>query len=187
MIDLLLSTLPILTFISSSILLALVTYQLINPNFRFWPPPEGQPRKKIVFMTLFRIVVYGSIIFSILYVWRIGLPVSAPAKFLAILLFACGFAIAFGATIALGWANAFGSKEGLRTDGLFRYSRNPIYIATWFGLAGWALLIPVSFAIATLMIWALIYLVAIFIEERWLAREYGEQFREYRQAVRRFF
>ncbi|MDX2483998.1 MAG: isoprenylcysteine carboxylmethyltransferase family protein [Pseudodonghicola sp.] len=187
MMDFLLIAIPLLTFISSFSLLALGTYELINPAFRFWPPPEGQPRKKFVFMTLFRIVVYGLVICSILYLWRIGLQFSTPAILLAILLIACGFAIALGSTVALGWTNAFGSKEGLRTDGIFRYSRNPIYVATWFGLAGWALLVPVPLVIATLMNWALLYLVAIFIEERWLTREYGEPFLEYCRKVRRFF
>ncbi len=176
-----------LTFISSFSLLALGTYELINPAFRFWPPPEDQPRKKIVFMILFRIVVYGLVIYSIMYLLRAEFQLSTPAILLAILLFACGLATALGATIALGWANALGSKEGLRIDGMFRYSRNPIYVATWFGLTGWALLVPVPPVIATLMNWALLYLVAIFIEERWLTRKYGEPFLEYCREVRRFF
>ncbi|KHA54034.1 CzcN domain protein [Sulfitobacter geojensis] len=103
------------------------------------------------------------------------------------MLLLCGFIIAFWATGALGWSNAFGSKEGLRTDGIFAYSRNPIYIATWFGLAGWALLVPTPFIVATLCFWALLYLVAIFLEERWLLEEYGEPFTEFCNTVRRFF
>ncbi|MHA6323568.1 methyltransferase family protein [Roseivivax sp. CAU 1753] len=187
MFDFLLGTLPILTFLSSAILLALAAYDLIDPAFRFWPPPDDQPAKQIAFMTLFRVMVYGSIVASLLYLWRVGLRFSTPTVLLAILLITVGFGIAFGATWTLGWANAFGSKEGLRTDGIFRFSRNPIYIATWLALAGWALLVPAVLVIATLINWALLYLVGIFIEERWLAKQYPEQFRAYCRKVRRFF
>lgn len=137
-------------------------------------------------MALFRTVVYGLVIASALHVWQTGLRLSSPASVLSMLLVFIGFTIAFFATGTLGWKNAFGSKNGLRTDGIFKYSRNPIYIATWFGLAGWALLIPVPLIVATLVSWALLYVVAIFIEEKWLAQEYGEAFHEYCREVRRF-
>jgi len=142
--------------------------------------------EKTLFMTLFRIVVYGLVFASIIHLWQDGLQSPTSVNIVAILLLLCGFIIAFWATGALGWANAFGSKEGLRTDGIFAYSRNPIYIATWFGLAGWALLVPTPFIVATLCLWALLYLVAIFLEERWLLEEYGEPFTEFCRAVRRF-
>jgi protein-S-isoprenylcysteine O-methyltransferase Ste14 len=173
--------------ISSFILLTFATVELANPSFKFWPPPENEPWKKTVFMVLFRIVVYGLVVASFLHVWQEGLQSSAPVTIAAILLVLCGFIIAFWATGALGWANAFGSKEGLRTDGIFAFSRNPIYVATWFGLAGWALLVPMPFIVATLCFWSLLYLVAIFLEERWLLETYGEPFNEFRRTVRRFF
>jgi len=138
-------------------------------------------------MTLFRIAVYGLIAVSALHIWQSGLRLSTLTSLFAILLVFLGFSIAFASTGMLGWSNAFGSKEGLRTDGIFRYSRNPIYIATWFGLAGWALLIPVPLIVATLLCWALLYVVAILMEEKWLAQEYGEPFHEYCRKVRRFF
>lgn len=178
---------PIITFIASLILLVLGTFQLINPSFVFWPPPKDQRWKKFVFMMLFRIVVYGLILASALYIWHTGLQLSTLGSLLAILLLFLGFAVAFASTGMLGWKNAFGSKQGLKTHGIFKYSRNPIYVATWFGLAGWALLVPSLFIVATLMCWALLYVVAIFLEEKWLAKEYGESFNEYCSKVRRFF
>lgn len=181
------TTVSILALISSVILLALAAFEFINPSFRFWPPPADQLWKKRTFMMLFRGVVYGLIFTSVLHFWEFGLPTLAAANLLAIFLIICGFAIGFFATGALGWENAFGSKEGLKTEGIFNYSRNPIYIATWFGLAGWALLIRVPIIVATLMCWALLYVFAIFIEERWLAKEYSEPFREYCRNFRRFF
>jgi protein-S-isoprenylcysteine O-methyltransferase Ste14 len=81
-----------------------------------------------------------------------------------------GFAIAFAATGALGWGQVFGQAEVLRTDGIFGYSRNSIYLATWLGLAGWALLLPSALLIGVLICWGALYVVAIFLEERWLAQ-----------------
>lgn len=187
MLDYLALILSILACISSLILLTFATLELANPSFKFWPPPKNEPWKKTLFMTLFRIVVYGSVIASLIYLWLDGLQFSMSVNIVAIMLLLCGFIIAFWATGALGWANAFGSKKGLRVDGIFAYSRNPIYIATWFGLAGWALLVPTLFIVATLCLWALLYLVAIFLEERWLLEEYGEPFTEFCHTVRRFF
>lgn len=186
MIDFILTILPMLAFAASLILLVLGTYQLLDPSFVFWPPPKDQPWKNTVFMTLFRIMVYGAFVASVVHIWQSGLRMSGPATWSALLLLLSGFTIAFAATGVLGWSNAFGSKGGLRTDGLFKYSRNPIYIATWFGLAGWALLVPNNLIGATLLLWALLYLVAIFIEEKWLAQVYGEPFHDYCRNVRRF-
>ena len=182
-----LSGLAILAFTASLTLLALGTYQLANPSFIFWPSPEGQPWKKRLFMGLFRTVIYGLVGASLLHVWQNGLRLFHPNTVVAIVLLISGFAIAFASTETLGWSNAFGAKEGLKTGGIFKFSRNPIYIATWFGLAGWALLIPLPFVVATLLMWALLYLVAIFIEEKWLVEEYGEAFQEYCRKVPRFF
>lgn len=177
----------LLALIASIGLLALSILQTINPLFRFWPPPKDPPWKKWVFVTLFRILVYGLIISSSLHIWRSGLPSFSPEFIFAIFLFIMGFFIAFASTKALGWSNAFGAKEGLITNGIFRYSRNPIYIATWCGLAGWALIIPVPLVVVTLFCWGLLYVVAIFMEEHWLAQEYGESYLEYCRKVRRFF
>lgn len=187
MIQYIINITSISAFVAGLIIMAVATFELANPSFRFWPPPKDEPWKKFVFMTLFRVLVYGLIISSFLHLWQNGLSASRSSITAAILLVCCGFAIAFSATFALGWKNAFGSKEGLKTEGIFKYSRNPIYVATWFGLAGWALLIPSPFVSAALLCWSLIYVVAIFIEERWLKSEYGEPFLEYCRDVRRFF
>lgn len=187
MFDFFLISIPLLALTASLVLLALGTVQVTNSSFQFWPPPENQQWKRRLFMTLFRMVVYGLIVSSALHIWQVGLPPFSPASLLATLLLFKGFCIAFASTIALGWSNAFGSKKGLRTNGIFKYSRNPIYIATWFGLAGWALLIPIPLIVATLFCWGLVYAVAIFMEEKWLEQEYGKPYQEYCRKVPRFF
>jgi protein-S-isoprenylcysteine O-methyltransferase Ste14 len=71
--------------------------------------------------------------------------------------------------------------------GLYRYSRNPMYIAVSLILLGWAL----TFASPTLAIYLCIVMIAfhlrvIAFEEPWLVRTHGREYEEYRQKVRRW-
>jgi protein-S-isoprenylcysteine O-methyltransferase Ste14 len=75
----------------------------------------------------------------------------------------------------------------LVTTGLYRYSRNPMYVAVATMLAGWAL----AFASPRLAIYAGIVVVAfqlrvVFGEEPWLAGTHGAAWEEYRARVPRW-
>lgn len=178
--------LALFALIAGIALFGLSLAALIRPSFAFWPPPREGGWQRWAFFVLFRSLVYGAVAASIWHLWLSGIEVS-PARFwIAIILIGLGFAGAFWATFGLGWRNAFGAKEGLRMEGAFAHSRNPVYVATWFGLAGWGLLISDTSMQLALACWAGIYLVAIFLEERWLLREYGEAFSDYCSKVRRF-
>lgn len=72
--------------------------------------------------------------------------------------------------------------------GLYRYTRNPMYVAVTLILLGWA----VSFAIAGLAAYAIIVAMAfqlrvVFGEEPWLAERHGQQWIEYARRVPRWF
>lgn len=97
-----------------------------------------------------------------------------------------GFGLAFWITLQLGWRNAFGEKLGLRTDGWFRFSRNPIYVATWIGLIGWGVLVNHTLVTVLLVLWGLMYLLAPVLEEPWLEKQYGEPYRNYKRSTPRF-
>jgi len=75
----------------------------------------------------------------------------------------------------------------LVTTGLYRYSRNPMYVAVAIMLAGWAL----SFASPTLAIYAgfvmgAFHLRVVYGEEPWLARTHGAEWTEYAARVPRW-
>ncbi|MDK3017576.1 methyltransferase family protein [Pseudodonghicola flavimaris] len=179
--------LALAALMAAVVLLLLAGMALLRPAFAFWPPPETASWQNRLFRVLFRIMFYGLVGATALRLWRDGVSISIWQSWLALVLFATGFAVAFAATASLGWGNAFGAQEGLRTGGIFGYSRNPVYCATWFGLGGWALLAPAPLILATLAVWGPLYLVAIFLEERWLQARYGAAFERYRDAVPRFF
>ncbi len=75
----------------------------------------------------------------------------------------------------------------LVTVGLYRYSRNPMYVAVGLILLGWA----IAFGSIGLLIYTIIVLVAfhlriVYSEEPWLARTHGIQWEQYAQRVRRW-
>lgn len=76
----------------------------------------------------------------------------------------------------------------LVTTGLYRLSRNPMYIAVVLVLWGWAL----AFRSRANAVYALLVMVAFHVrvivgEEPWLARTHGEEWVRYRAQVPRWF
>ena len=72
-------------------------------------------------------------------------------------------------------------------EGVFRFSRNPIYLAFT--------LIYLGFAFAFNSSWALVFLVPVLVvidrgqiprEEKYLARKFGEEYFRYKVKVRRW-
>jgi protein-S-isoprenylcysteine O-methyltransferase Ste14 len=76
----------------------------------------------------------------------------------------------------------------LVTTGLYRFSRNPMYVGVIIILIGWSLV----FRSRGHAVYAAITAVAFHVrvvgfEEPWLARTHGEAWRAYRAHVRRWF
>lgn len=77
--------------------------------------------------------------------------------------------------------------QHLVTSGLYRYSRNPMYVSVLLILLGWA----ISFAVRGLWIYATsvalaFHLRVILAEEPWLKRTHGVAWDDYVQRVRRW-
>ena len=77
--------------------------------------------------------------------------------------------------------------EKLVVVGLYRFSRNPMYVSVALVLLGWAW----AFAAWGLLVYALAVVVAFHLrvvlgEEPWLARTHGESWRRYQQRVPRW-
>jgi protein-S-isoprenylcysteine O-methyltransferase Ste14 len=72
--------------------------------------------------------------------------------------------------------------------GLYRYTRNPMYVAVTLILVGWA----ASFGLPGLWVYTIIVAIAFHLrvvlgEEPWLARTHGTQWQEYASRVPRWF
>ena len=83
-------------------------------------------------------------------------------------------------------ANTFGSPRQLVTSGVFRYSRNPIYVAFFIPLASIAA-VSLSAAIAAMGLYVLaMNLTVIRKEERDLLTAFGAEFAEYLSSTPRW-
>ena len=75
----------------------------------------------------------------------------------------------------------------LVTVGLYRYSRNPMYLAVTMMLAGWAVCFwSPTLAIYTGSVMLGFHLRVVFGEEPWLAREHGAAWDAYKSKVPRW-
>jgi protein-S-isoprenylcysteine O-methyltransferase Ste14 len=78
------------------------------------------------------------------------------------------------------------TENKLKITGIYSWVRNPMYSGWWIALTGISLmwhnifLIPVFF-----LNWAIITLVLINTEEKWLLNLYGEEYIEYKKRVNR--
>jgi protein-S-isoprenylcysteine O-methyltransferase Ste14 len=114
--------------------------------------------------------------------WPFGLALVAFGVF-GLLWCARDFYLSGNGTLA-PWA----PPRELVVVGLYRYSRNPMYVAVALILLGWA----VSFCSVGLLAYVLAVVVAfqlrvVFGEEPWLARTHGAAWQQYTRRVRRWF
>lgn len=159
---------------------------LQDETMGFWPPADRKGSAYAGFIWPFRCLFWGLVALTILSATRAA-PELGTARFaVGAALVIAGFGVAVLATLQLGWTTAFGEDGPLWRGGWFRYSRNPIYVATWAGQIGWALVFPTPPILAALAVWAGFYVAAIFLEERDLLKSHGAKFEIYKAQTARF-
>ena len=80
-----------------------------------------------------------------------------------------------------------GAKGTLRTEGMYRYSRNPQYMADIGIVSGWMILSAAPWAMVVGLAGIAVLIAAPFSEEPWLKDKYGSAFEQYATRVGRFF
>ena len=134
----------------------------------------------VIAMCLLRIVLPGPVI------------VPQPYNLLGLVLIFVGFAVAFSGARQFNRAGTniktFDDPTLLVTDGLFGWSRNPMYLGLTVFLIGLAImletLLPFSGAVAFAVITDRWY---IKFEEQALRRKFGESYETYARRTRRWF
>lgn len=105
--------------------------------------------------------------------------------FAAFLLISSGFLIWFFGAVHSD-VDSYIKENRLKTDGIYSWTRNPMYTGLWFVLIGillfrhnlWTLpLIPIQ--------WVLLSMVLKRTEERWLKELFGEEYERYCKKVNR--
>ncbi|WP_415919038.1 methyltransferase family protein [Tateyamaria sp. SN6-1] len=165
--------------------LAAILWSIAYPERRFWPPKRYTKATPVLIwvptFTLFGILIvlgvmnWGSLPFPTWLRFGVGIP-----------LIVAGNVIVWSEVAQFGIAQTGGAKGSLRTGGMYRYSRNPQYIADIAMIIGWIVLSASSGAVLIGFAGIAVLIVAPFAEEPWLKEQYGSAFEGYRAKVRRF-
>jgi protein-S-isoprenylcysteine O-methyltransferase Ste14 len=76
----------------------------------------------------------------------------------------------------------------LVTDGVFGWTRNPVYLGLWIALAGISLVFAFDWLmVLTPLAWVLVNYAVVRSEERYLEQRFGEPYRDYKERVPRYF
>lgn len=123
--------------------------------------------------------------------WGITLPIeiSQELKWLSLFLWVSGFALLFAGRFGLGDSFRIGSPKeatSLTVNGLFRLSRNPMYLGVFSTLLASFLytLNPLIFCLAAFIV--VVHHKIVLAEEQYLQRVFGEEFVRYCSRVRRY-
>jgi len=76
--------------------------------------------------------------------------------------------------------------SGLNTTGLYRISRNPMYVAFFFWFTGGCLLTRSWLLLAILIVFQVSVHFMILTEERWCREQFGGPYKDYMKKVRRY-
>ena len=123
--------------------------------------------------------------------WGVILPVeiTQALKWLSLFLWIAGFVLLFIGRFGLGDSFRIGSPKeatNLRVDGLFRLSRNPMYVGVYSTLLGSFLygLNPLVLVVAIFII--VVHHKIVLAEEQYLQEVFGEEYLQYCIRVRRY-
>jgi protein-S-isoprenylcysteine O-methyltransferase Ste14 len=78
------------------------------------------------------------------------------------------------------------NKSAFVTKGLFGLSRNPIFFGMLLTLMGFLFILPNALSLLALVCGYLLMQVQIRLEEEFLAKQYGKEYKTYQQKVRRW-
>jgi protein-S-isoprenylcysteine O-methyltransferase Ste14 len=176
----------LLSFSSGLAIVLLSLASVATKRFDFWPPPSSQSWQYRTIWTLFRILVAGVVILSVIDFNGSGTLSPAWRYYVGLPLAVLGLSLALYVTFYLGWKNAHGGKEGLTTGGFYKWSRNPVYVVSIVGFVGLGITINSACVYTLLGVWALMYVMAPFLEEPWLEEAYGGAYAAYKTRVPRF-
>jgi protein-S-isoprenylcysteine O-methyltransferase Ste14 len=156
------------------------------PGFRFWPPPSH--RSWQFFFSWFIASLVGV---SFFFVGLLDFDSFFLPRFLLRLPFALAFFL-FGSAIGFWSFSVFGLRamiglgDELITNGPYRYSRNPQYIADSLHIMGYMVLTNSSMVWIIGILGVSLNVLAPFTEEPWLEERFGTAYGEYKYRVPRF-
>jgi protein-S-isoprenylcysteine O-methyltransferase Ste14 len=135
------------------------------------------------------LVIWGAMV---LQSWGIGfsiIGVSYPFRLIALCLWVSGFLLLYLGRFRLGDSFRLGTareKTTLRTGGLFRLSRNPMYVGVYATIAASILYTLNPFIILPGVFIIAVHHAIVLAEERHLRTAFGREYAEYCSRVNRY-
>lgn len=165
--------------------LAAIIWSIIHPNNRLWPPRRYTRWTPFAVWTPTFILFAALLGLGILGWGTLEIPVTIRFGLGALLIIIGNLGV-WSEVINFGVPQTGGAKGTLRTEGLYRFSRNPQYVSDILMILGWMLLSASSWACFVGIFSILVLLSAPFAEEPWLRKVYGDAYEKYFCRVRRF-
>jgi protein-S-isoprenylcysteine O-methyltransferase Ste14 len=119
-------------------------------------------------------------------------PAGEPWSSIGVVMLAVGFALLLWCVrdfyvTGKGTLAPWSPPRNLVRVGLYRYTRNPMYVAVTMMLAGWTMCFwSRTLAIYTCFVMVAFHLRVVFGEEPWLARTHGAAWEQYKSKVPRW-
>lgn len=118
----------------------------------------------------------------IIYPFFINVYAGSPWFYAGLALYVTGAALYLASIV--NYAKPSGS--GINTAGLYRLSRNPMYVAYFIYFLGCAVMAKSLILLAILVVFQISTHFLILSEERWCIEKFGDEYREYMKRARRY-
>lgn len=170
----------------AAVLLCLLILTLLFPSLRIWPTPGSGSWQGYVFWPLFRSL--NVLCFAVALADNanfLGLP--TWLRILAFVLLASSIALFIYSFRVLGRDNSYCARDGLVSQGIYRWTRNPqnAMLVVVYGCLALAADSGPAYVLCAAMV--AVYVLMVLAEEPWLEAAYGAPYQHYCRRVPRFF
>lgn len=141
----------------------------------FFAPAVGKERIAFILYQLATVLFF-------VYICFLNVKTSSPWFYIGLAVYGIGVLL-----FAVATANfAKPSGKGMNERGLYRFSRNPMYVAYFVCFLGCVLLTQSIPLLLILLVFQVSSHWIILSEERWCSQAFGEEYLQYTQRVRRY-
>lgn len=172
-------------FASSLMLVVLLGASRFQAAVAIWPCPDYKSWQALTFWALFRLANVSTVI-TLAVSCAPGLFQSAP-RLIALAIGAACFICYVLACLELGHKNLYGGTGGLKTQGIYRLSRNPQYATAIPGYIALAIAAYSASALILSVLLSVAFWLMATLEEKWLDATYGSAYARYCGSVPRFY
>lgn len=146
-----------------------------NERTGFFPPPTGIEK---LMLNVYKIATIS--LLATLFFFKINLEDNV--NYLGLVIYLAGMLFYILSVVDFARAN----EENVIKNGVYKFSRNPMYVAFFLYFLGINLMINSWLYLILLVVFQVAVHFLILGEERWCKQEYGQEYGNYMQEVRRY-